>query len=60
MEIKLFPIIFFVSRYAAASVLSPTDDWMIAGGYQNANDYYNPIDTAEKVSNGQFVSGEKV
>ena len=56
----MFPIIFFVSRYAAASVLSPTDGWMIAGGYQNANDYYNPIDTAEKVSNGQFVSGEKV
>ena len=47
-----------ILRCSAATVPSPTDGWMIAGGYQTAYDY--PIDTTEEFTNGEFVSGKSV
>merc|ERR1719188_1732218 len=48
------------TRYAAASILSPGNGWMISGGFEYSYDYYSPMDSVETVSNGQFVNGESL
>ena len=44
------------NRYDGKSILSPTEGWMVTGGYRG----YDYLDSTEKISKGNFVSGESV